>query len=95
MEQRLFGSGKEDYSKVYTIYFPKLVRFSERRCGEHSTGYISLFVGKPGTDTFTWEYECVPFYRCKEPLHRFPSQTNPGRKTKTVAIGTGRKGTAI
>lgn len=29
MEQRLFGSGKEDYSKVYTIYFPKLVRFSE------------------------------------------------------------------
>lgn len=29
MEQRLFGSGKEDYSKVYSIYFPKLVRFSQ------------------------------------------------------------------
>lgn len=29
MEQRLFGSGKDDYSKVYAIYFPKLVRFSE------------------------------------------------------------------
>ena len=29
MEQRLFSSGKEDYSKIYAIYFPKLVRFSQ------------------------------------------------------------------
>lgn len=29
MEQRQFSSGKEDYSKVYAIYFPKLVRFSQ------------------------------------------------------------------
>ena len=29
MEQRLFSFGKEDYSKIYAIYFPKLVRFSQ------------------------------------------------------------------
>ncbi|WP_455639098.1 RNA polymerase sigma-70 factor [Parabacteroides sp.] len=29
MEQWLLGSGQDDYSKAYTIYFPKLVRFSE------------------------------------------------------------------
>lgn len=29
MVQRLFTASKEDYSKVYGIYFPKLVRFSQ------------------------------------------------------------------
>lgn len=29
MEQRPFTASKEDYSKVYAIYFPKLVRFSQ------------------------------------------------------------------
>lgn len=29
MEQRPFTASQEDYSKVYAIYFPKLVRFSQ------------------------------------------------------------------
>lgn len=62
------GTEKHAFSKIYLIYFPKLVRFAREYvvsiedARKHRTGYFHVFVGTP-------RYAGVPDQPQRFPVH--------------------------